>query len=109
MAEIFKSLNTGSISASGYAEVNWTPDRDIVIKKMLLNERGDASLANVQVYITISDVPYTKDYVPGTAIGKDLEYCWEPNLAVAKGAKIYVKITNSRTAAINVDVVFVYE
>lgn len=109
MVTYFKSLNTGTISSGSYAEISWTPDRDITIKKMLLIERSDKSLSNVQVYISIADVPYTKDFVPGSAIGCDLEYCWKPNLAVRKGAKIYVKITNSRSDSVNIDVVFEYE
>jgi len=109
MPTIFKSLNTGNIADGSYAEKDWTPDRDITIRKVMLNERGGASLNNVQVYLSIADVPYTKDYVPATAIGTNLEYCWKPNLAVAKGAKIYIKITNNTGAAINVDIVFEYE
>jgi len=109
MPTYFKSLNTGSISDGSYAEVEWTPDRDITIKKMLLIERSDQSLSNVQVYISIADVTYTKDFVPGSVIGSDIEYCWKPDLRVPKGAKIYVKITNNSGVAINVDVVFEYE
>jgi hypothetical protein len=109
MTTIFKTLNTGSIAAGSYAEVDWTPDRDITIRKVLLVERTDKSLSNVQVYITIADTPYTKDFVPGKAIGTDLQYCWKPDLLVPKGAKIYIKIVNSGSSAINVDVVFEYE
>jgi len=109
MVTIFKSLNTGSIADGSYAEVDWTPDTDIIIKKMLLIERGGSALDNAQVYISIADVPYTKDYVPGSVIGQDMEYCWKPELPVRKGAKIYVKVTNNTGAAINCDVVFEYE
>jgi len=109
MTETFKTLNTGTIAAGGYAELQWTPDRDIIIRKGLLVERADKSLSNVQAYISIADVPYTKDYVPAAAIGTNLEYCWKPNLPVPKGAKIYIKLTNSRTDTVNIDVVFVYE
>ena len=109
MATVFKSLNTGSIADGSYAEVEWTPDTNITIRKMLLVERGGASLENVQVYISIADVPYTKDFVPGSVIGSNVEYCWKPDLPVAKGAKIYVKVSNNSGAAINCDVVFEYE
>lgn len=109
MATVFKSLNTGSIADGSYAEVEWTPDTNITIRKMLLVERGGASLENVQVYISIADVPYTKDFVPGSVIGSNVEYCWKPDLAVPKGAKIYVKVSNNSGAAINCDVVFEYE
>lgn len=109
MTTTFKTLNTGSIADGSYEEVEWTPDRNITIKKMMLNERGGADLNNVQVYISIADVPYTRDYVPATAIGTNLEYCWKPNLAVSKGAKIYVKVVNNTGSSIDVDIVFEYE
>ena len=109
MATVFKSLNTGSIADGSYAEVEWTPDTNITIRKMLLVERGGASLENVQVYISIADVPYTKDFVPGSVIGSNVEYCWKPDLVVPKGAKIYVKVSNNSGAAVNCDVVFEYE
>jgi len=109
MATIFKTLNTGSISDGSYVEKEWTPDKDITIKKMMLIERSDISLSGAQVYISIADVPYTKDFVPGSVIGQDTEYCWKPDLRVAKGAKIYVKIENNTGQAINVDIVFEYE
>ena len=109
MATTWKTLNTGDIAASNYAEKEWTPDTNITIKKMLVIEHSDYSLSNVQAYITISDVPYTKDYVPAAVIGQDPEYCWKPNLSVPKGAKIYVKIQNSTSNTINCDIVFEYE
>jgi hypothetical protein len=109
MAVTFKSINTGVINAGSYAELTWTPDKDITIKAVLVNERSDKSLANVQAYMTIADVPYTKDFVPASAIGQDLEYCWKPSLDVKSGAKIYVKFTNSRSDSVNIDIVFMYE
>jgi len=109
MTVIFKTINTGDITAGNFKEIDWTPDKDITIRAVLVVERSDKSLSNVQAYIAIADVPYTKDFVPASAIGQNLEYCWKPNLAVAKGAKIYAKFTNSRTDSVNIDVVFMYE
>ena len=109
MVSTFKSLNTGDIASGASADVEWTPDKDIVIKRMLIVERSDLSLANVQTYISIADVPYTKDFVPGSIIGQDTEYCWKPELKVAKGAKIYTKLTNSSANTVNCDIVFEYE
>jgi len=109
MVTYWKTLNTGDISNGSYAEKEWTPDRDIIIKKVMLIERSDYSLSNAQVYIAIAGVPYTKDFVPGSVIGQDPEYCWKPNLTVSKGSKIYVKITNNVGLTINVDIVFEYE
>jgi len=106
---LFKCLNTGDIAAGGSKEVKWTPDRDIIIHKLLLVERSDQSLSNVQLYIMIARVVYTIDYMPAAAIGTSLEYCWKPMLPVSKGAEIYLKFTNSTAATVNIDVVFEFE
>ena len=109
MATEFKSINTGSIANGSSDEETWTPNRDITIKKMMLIERSDVSLSNAQVYITIAGEVYTKDFVPGSVIGADPEYCWKPDLKVSKGAEIYVKVTNNTGSSINCDIVFEYE
>ena len=75
----------------------------------MLIERSGTSLNNVQVYISIADVPYTKDFVPAAVIGSNMEYCWKPELLVSKGAEVYFKITNNAGSAINVDVVMEVE
>jgi len=106
---LFKCLNTGDIAAAGSKELEWTPDRDILIHKMLLVERSDQSLSNVQLYIMIAQVVYTIDYMPAAAIGTNLEYCWKPMLSVSKGARIYIKFTNSTAATVNIDVVIEFE
>ena len=109
MPTIFKTLNTGSIADGSYAEVDWTPDTDVTIRRMLLIERGGSALDSAQVYISIADVPYTRDYVPAAVVGNNPEYCWKPGLAVSKGAKIYVKVVNNEGDAKDWDVTFEYE
>ena len=109
MASIFKTLNTGDIASGNYAEKPWVAPRDLTIKKMLIVERNGYSLDNVQVFISIDDVPYTKDFVPASVIGSDTEYCWKPNLPIKQGTRIYVKVQNSSGNTINCDIVFEYE
>lgn len=109
MATKFKTLNTGSINDGAYAEVEWSPSRDITIKKMIMNERSGTAGNNTQVYISIADEPYTLDFVPAAVIGNSPEYCWKPDLAVPKSGKIYIKIMNNEGAAKNWDIVFEYE
>jgi hypothetical protein len=109
MVIYFKTINTGDIPAGSYKEDSWTPDRDITLRKLVLVERSDKSLSNVQFYLTIADEHYTKEYAPAAVIGQNLQYCWAPDLLVKQGSKIYFKIVNSRADTVNVDVVFLYE
>jgi len=109
MAIVFKTINTGDIAAGGSIEKEWTTDTDVVIRKMLLIERGEKALDNVQAYFKIGELVVSRDYVPASAIGVDLEYCYKPNLGVSKGTRIYLKLVNSRADSINVDWVTEFE
>jgi len=102
----FKSFNTGSISSGSYAEVEWTPDEDVQIEKILLVERSGTSLNAVTVYIMVGSDVWTKDFVNATVFEGEYNQLFPVNRSVPKGQKIYVKITNSGTSAVNIDVIF---
>jgi len=105
----FKTLAFGSIAATSYAEEEWTPETDIIIKKVIANEQSGAALNAAQLYLSIADVPYTKTYVPLSVIGNTPEYAWKPDLRVPKGARIYAKVYNAGSSAVNVELIFEYE
>lgn len=109
MPSIFKTIELGSIAAGASAEDTWTPEKDITIKKVLINERSGASVNAVKIYLSLAGQTYTKPFVPASVIGTSPEYCWKPNLAVAKGTEIYVKAENTGASAVNIDIVFEYE
>ena len=109
MPSVFKTIALGSIAAGSSAEDTWTPERDITIKKILINERSGSAVNAVKIYLSFAGQTYTKSFVPASAIGTSIEYCWKPNLAVAKGTEIYVKAENAGSSAVNIDIVFEYE
>jgi len=109
MTIVFKTVNTGDIAAGGSVEKEWTADTDITIKKMLLIERGEKALNNVQAYLRIGELVVTRDFVPGSVIGDNLEYCYKPNIAVKRGTRVYCKLVNSRADTVNIDWVTEFE
>jgi len=109
MPTTFKTIELGSIAAGADKEDTWTPERDITIKKIMINERSGAAVNAVKIYISLAGQTYTKPFVPASAIGSNLEYCWKPNQPVAKGTEIYVKAENAGSSAVNIDIVFEYE
>ena len=109
MPTTFKTIELGSIAAGSSAEDTWTPERDITIKKVIINERGGGTVNAVKIYLSFAGQTYTKPFVPASAIGTSIEYCWKPNLAVAKGTEIYIKAENAGSSDVNIDVVFEYE
>ena len=109
MPTTFKTIELGSIAAGADKEDTWTPERDITIKKIMINERSGAAVNAVKIYLSLAGQTYTKPFVPASAIGSNLEYCWKPNQPVAKGTEIYVKAENAGSSAVNIDIVFEYE
>lgn len=102
-------MNTGTIPSKSYDIETWTPDADIIVKKVLVVERSDKSLSNVQAYIKLAGDPCTHDYIPASVLGSDTEYCWKPDERVSKGSEIYIKLLNSSSDDIECDIVIEYE
>jgi len=100
-----KTLNTGDIAAGSYAECRWTPPEDIHINRMILVERGDASLSNVQVYFKKAEDVLTRDYAPGSVWVGKINQVLPLDIDVRKGEELYWKITNSTSASVNIDIV----
>ncbi|RLF79220.1 hypothetical protein DRN44_09255 [Thermococci archaeon] len=109
MVSTFKTIELGAIAAGADNEDTWTPERDITIKKIMINERSGAAVNAVKIYLSLAGQTYTKPFVPASAIGSNLEYCWKPNQPVAKGTEIYVKAENAGASEVNIDIVFEYE
>jgi len=103
----FKSFNTGSIADGAYKEVTWTPETDVHIKYLLVSEQGGAALRKATMYMTIAGEVITKDFVTLHTLGDQRNVALDLDIDVAKGAKIYIKITNNTGSAINCDLTFV--
>ena len=109
MVTYFKTLNLGTIAANGNAKDSWTPERDIVIRKVMVNEKNGGQLNAVRITITIAGQTLTKPYVPASVVGNNPEYCWKPNMNVSKGSEIEVAAENTGSASVDLEVVFEYE
>jgi len=104
MAQFFKSLNTGTISAGSSGEVEWTLDRDYTLKAVIISERSDQSLTAVKAFVQLGDAVKTKDYVIAEVLGRDWDSAWKPEVKLTRGTRIYFKFTNESSTNINIDV-----
>jgi len=91
----FKRVNTGTLADGDAKELTWTPERDVIIKRLFMTARGGTSLENVQVLIKVADVPYTRPDIPGIILGYDSETAWIWDKPVTKGVEVYFKVTNN--------------
>jgi len=109
MAQWFKALNTGTISAGSSGEVEWTLDKDYTLKFVMLTERSDQSLTAVKVFIQLGEEVKTKDYVIAEAVGTDWRSAWRPEVRLTRGTRIYFKFTNDGSTSVNIDVNMLFE
>ena len=72
MVSTFKTIELGAIAAGADNEDTWTPERDITIKKIMINERSGAAVNAVKIYLSLAGQTYTKPFVPASAIGLSL-------------------------------------
>ena len=106
---LFKTLEVGEISAGANKSVEWTPDTDIVIHKVMVVEKNNKPLSAVKAYLKFAGNVMTEDFVPASVFGQDPEYCYKPEYEVGKGTKIYAKFTNEGTEAVTLYLVFEFD
>jgi len=104
-----QNLPFTSLAAAASAEQTWAPETDVRIRRIYMTERGNGELRNVHAYITVADNPITKPTVPCRVFGENKEQGLEVNIDLVKGTKFYVKLTNSTSGTVNVDVVLEIE
>jgi len=110
MVFYFKTLNSGSIPAGGTVTKDWTADKDYTIKKVLVVNKGTATIDKVDLTIQFADNFKTLDYVNAYPLAVDLEHAWEPNEPLPRGSRVVVSFKNNDgTNAAQVDFVLLLE
>jgi len=95
----WKVLDLGEIAAGGSSSKSWTADNDYILNKMWAVEVNDESLSNVTATIKVAEEYETKDAIPLSSLGQDLETAWKPKVEISKGQKISITATNNYTAS----------
>lgn len=105
-----QTISLTSIGAGGGTkEATWAPETAVRIRKIFMTERAAAQTRNIHAYITIGDVPITKPTAPVKVFGEDEETGLVLDRDLPAGTKLYIKLTNQLTAAVDVDVVLVVD
>jgi len=100
-----RSENLGTIAAGASKDTSITFSEDVVIHKIMLNERTGTGLEAAQVYIEIAGNAITRDFAPAYLFDVDGRNVPVMDMPLGRGGKIYVKVANSGSSDINVDVV----
>jgi len=100
-----RSENLGTIGGGNSAQTSITFHEDIVVHRIMLNERKGVGLEAAQVFIEIAGNAITRDFAPAYLFGVNSRNVPVMDIPLDRGGKIFVKVTNSGTSEIDVDVV----
>ena len=94
-----------SIPAGSTVTVEYVPETDVRLNRVLCTERSAASLNNVHAEIKIMDELVTRPTVPLTCFGETLDRGLIIDREVKKGQTVRFTITNAGTTAVYIDIV----
>ncbi|MCD6114962.1 hypothetical protein J7J74_01585 [bacterium] len=108
MAELkyFKTEEQDSISSGGSWSDNWTPDEDLVIRRIYLKNKDGSAFTDSTFYLKISETVYTHSVVPAAILGPDREVSPELNIPVRAKQKIDWTFKNNESSSVSVFLVF---
>lgn len=110
MVYYWKTINSGTIGAGTTVTKDWTADKDYVIRKVLVVNRGTATIDKIDLTIQWGDHFKTLDYVNAYPLAVDVEHAWQPNEPLAKGERVIVSFKNNDTTnSAEVDFVMLLE
>ena len=95
MVYYFKTINSGTISASGSVTKDWTADRDYIIRKVLVVNKGTATVDKIDLTIQFAENFKTLDYVNAKALATDFKNAWIPDEPLGKGKRVVVSFKNN--------------
>lgn len=102
----WKTIEKDSLAAAGSWSDDWTPDEDLVIKRIYLKNKDGSAFTDSEFYLKISEDVYTHSIVPAAILGPDREITPEVDIPISAHQKISWTFENGETVAVNLYLVF---
>jgi len=108
MAEFkfFKHFSTTSLADGSTWSDSWTADDNYVIKRIHLQRGDGAGFTKSTFYFKIADRVYTREVVPASVLGPDVEVSPVLNIPFSKGEKLDFTFKNEEGTTIDVLLTF---
>lgn len=102
----FKTIQKDDLADAGSWTDDWTPDEDIVLKRIYLKNKDGSAFTDSTFYLEIAGVPYTHALVPAAILGPDREISPEIAIAIKAHQKIAWTLKNQEGATVSLFLVF---
>lgn len=97
----FKTIQKNDLADVGSWSDDWTPDQDIVIKRIYLKNKDGSAFTDSTLYLEVAGVPYTHALVPVAILGPDREVSPELGITVKAHQKIAWTFKNNEGATVS--------
>lgn len=102
----FKTIEKDALAAAGSWSSDWTPDEDLLLKRIYLKNKDGSAFTDSTFYLKISEDVFTHSIVPAAILGPDKEISPELNLPISAHQKISWTFKNNEPAAVSLFLVF---
>jgi len=102
----FKTIEKDSLSDGNTWSDDWTPDEDLVIKRIYLINKAGSAFTDSTFYLKIAEDVYTRSIVPAVVLGPDKSVSPEVNIEVAAHQKISWTFKNNEGSTVSLFLVF---
>lgn len=102
----YKTIEKDSLAAAGSWSDDWTPDEDLVIRRIYLKNKDGSAFTDSTFYLKISEDVYTHSVVPAAMLGPDREISPEVDIPVTSHQKVSWTFKNNEAATVSLFLVF---
>jgi hypothetical protein len=105
----FKTFEYDGIAAGDTRTGTWTAEENLTIRRVYIVEKAGTALRKSTFYLKISDRVYTREVMPCSVLGENVQVTPEVNIPFKKAETLSFTLKNNETAAISVWIVFEVE
>jgi len=102
----YKTIEKDSLGATSSWSDDWTPDEDLVIKRIYLINKTGTAFTDSTFYLKISENVYTRSVVPAIVLGPDKSVSPELEIPINAHQKISWTFKNNEASTVSLFLVF---
>jgi len=98
----YKTFDKDAIADGDRFEDSWTPDENLVIKRILIRNKDGSALTKSTFYFKISETVFTHEIVPAAILGPDKFLAPVLDIPIKAGQKYSFTFLNQEGVAIDI-------
>jgi len=98
----FKTFEHDSITAGATVSGTFTAEEDVVLKRIYIARKDGIALTASTFYLIIGKMVYTREVVPASVLGPDIELTPELSIPISTPQKLDYTLKNLEGATISI-------